>query len=598
MPDSRPDADTPAAWALHLVHEGWNHLRRQRPLAAWASWRQALRFDPAQPAATHALTVLASAPDLPDAARVEYRFLTPVGDDQRRRWDDELRSRDLADLAVAAAAFGRLAAPTDQAPLGDGRAGFNQGLCLAWVGENLAAITALDQAVGALAEPEPGVAVDAWTLAEVVRQGAGAEVMADDLNHVATFTWLADPLWTDLGNPGRFLDFHPNVRAVPPPLDPTTGQPARPDVSLFEWLDRPEATFGSDPTEVGRVLATAIRAAGSLRLSGPDPSLLELAVTETAQRVGAQVELLDRAATPLPLAFLDAAVWAIRLPSGIDPEQADARNRSSVERYYETTWINRPRKGLDGRTPAEAGQLATGGDLILQAKLLAVVRVREQLGARASTARLYQGYPFDRLRRRVGLAPVNPEAVDPRDTSSMSAADLDGLDPKALDDFALVDAFESAAALGDDTRTARFAAWLADLDPAAAAAALGRVDLAAVFATLVRQGLAEDDVDLALEWTDRAVVVDAAIHGGRDARKYLTWRAEVQARAGRPDAALAVYRQLVATEPAAAAIALDGAETLLDNGHDDQGRTLARVALELARQEGDDPLADRAEALL
>ncbi len=598
MPDSPRDLDSTAATALNLVHEGWNHLKLQRPLAAWASWRRALRVEPEHKAATHALNVLANAPDLPDAARAEYRFLTPVGDDQRRRWDGELRSRDLGDLAVAAAAFDRLATPADDRPEGDSRARFNQGLCLAWVGQNREAVLALDRAVAALAEAEPGVAVDAWALAEVLRQGAGAEPLADDLNHIATYTWSADPALIDLQHPAEFLDAHPNVRSVPTPTDPATGQPTRADVSLFEWLDRPESIFiDDDQGEIRRVLTTAIRSAGSLRLSGPDPALLELAVAETVYRVGSRVGNLSRAATPLPLAFLDAAVWAIRLPVGIEPDRADELNRSSVERYYETTWINRPRRGLDGRSPLEAGQLAASGDLVAQAKLAAVIRVREQLGARPSTVRLYQGYPFDRLRRRVGLSPVNPEAIDPRDPSSMSAADLDALDPKGLDDFALIDAFESAAALGDDTRTARFAAWLADLDLATSSAALDQVDLAAVFATLVRQALAEEDVDLALEWIDRAVVVDSVIHGGPSARKYTTWRAEVQARAGRPDAALVVYRQLIESEPDPA-IALDAAETLLDNGHDDQAQTLARVALELARQVGDDVLADRAKAML
>jgi len=587
-----PDLLNPTP-ALALVREGWNHLKRQRPLAAWASWRRALRFEPEHKAATHALDVLANAPDLPEAARADYRFLTPVGNLQRDRWDLELRSRDLGDLAVAAEAFGRLGDSTQSGHQGDGRARFNQGLCLAWLGRNSDALLVLDQAVRALAEPEPGVAVDAWTLAEIVRQGGGAEDLADDLNHVATL------IWTDNhDSPAGFIESRPDVRPIPTPLDPSTGQTTRPDVSLFEWLDRPDSGAGDEsPTAIRRLLATVIRSSGSLRLSGPDPTLLEGAVLEATRLAAPWVTSIRREATPLPLAFLDAAVWAIRLPSGIEPEVADGLNRSSVERFYETAWINRPRKGLDGHTPVEAGRLASGGDLVLGAKLAAVIRVREQLGARLSTIQLYQGYPFDRLRRRVGLPPVNPEAVDPLDAASMGASDLDQLDPKSLDDFTLVDAFESAAALGEDPRTARFAAWLADLDATESRAALNRVDLSAVFATLVRQALAEDDVDLALEWIDRAVAVDSAVHGGRDAEKFTIWRAEVLSRAGRPDAALVVYRQLIEAHPDAE-LALDGAETLLDNGHDDGARTLAGVALALAREIGDEELADRAEAIL
>src|SRR5262249_17266362 len=147
----------------------------QRPLAAWASWRRALRVSPEHPAALKALETLAGAGDLPMAARSEYRFLTPLGDARRSRWDARFRGRNFEELAVAAAAFASLA---DDDPT-DGRARFNQGLCLAWLGRNLEAVDALDRAVRALATDEPEIATEAWILAEVLRQGGGAESIAD-----------------------------------------------------------------------------------------------------------------------------------------------------------------------------------------------------------------------------------------------------------------------------------------------------------------------------------------------------------------------------------------------------------------------------------
>ena len=88
----------------------------------------------------------------------------------------------------------------------------------------------------------------------------------------------------------------------------------------------------------------------------------------------------------------------------------------------------------------------------------AVVRVREQLGNRPSRARLllYQGYPFDRLRRRLGLELVYPNAVDLEDLSCASGEELDRLDPATIDDNRLAEAFASAAGLRDDARTARW----------------------------------------------------------------------------------------------------------------------------------------------
>ena len=511
--------------------------------------------------------------------------MTPTEADRRERWDRVLRSRDLTDLAAAAEAFGILAENGD----GDGRAWFNRGLCLAWLGANGAAVQALDQASrAAAAATEPDVAVTAAALAEVVRQGASAEAHADDLNRIALITWTD----TSGPNPAAFLDARDDVRVLPHPVDPATGQPSRPDLDLFEWLDR------SSGTPVRRLLATVIRARATLRLSGPDPNLLERAVVEVVRRAGPQIARIERQTAPLPLAFLDAAIWSIRLDPALDPDEVDRINRAAVEQFYEATWINQPRHGLDGLSPLAASARANLGDDVLLAKLLGVVRVREQLGSRPSAVRLYQGYPFDRLRRRLGLATVDPEAVDPSEPASMSAAELDALDPAALDGFALVEAFGSASALGDDARTARFAAALADRDPTEVARLLAvqESDPSTVFATLVRVALAEDDVPAALGWVDRATSADAAT-GGKSAHAYATWRAEILARTGQPDAALAVYRQILDAQPDPA-LALDAAETMLDNDHDQEAHTLARLAIDLATQAGDQAIANRAEALL
>ncbi len=635
-----PDPTDPA---LALVHEGWDHLKQQRPLAAWASWRRALRVEPEQPAATHALHVLANAGDLPEAARLEYRFLTPVGADQRARWDARFRGRDLEELAVAAGAFGSLA-EDDPA---DSRARFNQGLCLAWLGRNAEAVAALERAVDLFAGTEPEVAEQAWTLAEVLRQGGGAEPLADDLNHVALLAW------TPGDDPAGFLDDRPDVRPIPNPIDPVTGQPRLSEARIYEWLDRPWSTDsdslptcggglgwgdvgrGLDPEALGdgssglaeppdhatppspqpspargegarpegradepssclrRVRATVIRSPHSLRLSGTDPVLLEEAVAEVARLAGPRVASARREASPLPLAFLDADVWAIRMPPGLDEEARGRLNRSAVERYYEHAWIHRPRQGLGGRSPAEAGRLASDGDAALGSKLSAVVRLREQLGTRPTTALLYQGYPFDRLRRRLGLPPTDPDAIDPQDATSMSGPELDRLDPSALDDYALADAYESAAALGDDRRTARFAGVLAGRDPLA----LARLDVRALFATLVRAGLAEDAGAGALGRIDRAQAVDLALTGGRDFRTYETWRAEVFVRLGEAEDAVRVYRALLeaSSDPV---LALDAAETLRDAGFDDPARILAEEALSLAKEADRPELVEMAEAYL
>jgi len=574
MPDSAPTDPI-----LALVHEGWEHLKRQRPIAAWASWRRALRLEPEQPAATHALHVLVNAGDLPLAARAEYRFLPPATEERRGRWDACFRGRDLDQLAVAAGAFASLA---DDDPT-DTQARFNQGICLAWLGRNAEAIAALDLAVRAMAELEPELATDAWTLAEILRQGGGAETLADDLNHVITFAWLPGD------DPSGFLDTRGDVRPIANPIDPVTGRPELSEARLYEWLVRD----WEDGGDLRKLRGTLVRLPGSLRISGTDPVLLEEIFAEVSHQTIGRVASVRRQATPLPLAFLDAAVWAIRMAPGLDEEARSRLNRLAVERYYEVVWITRPRQGLDGRTPIEAGRLAMEGDAVARVKLEAVVRVREQLGLRPTTASLYQGYPFDRLRRRLGLAPTDPEAIDPLDAASMSGPELDKLDPEALDDYNLADAYESAAALGDDARTARFASVLAGRDPTS----LTRLDRRALFATLICRSLSIESTEEAMAWLDRAQEVDRVLNGGRDLKTYETWRAEVYVRVGEPVRAVEVYQELV-EDPADPPLALDAAETLIDAGYEAEARTLAQRAIDLAEPLGDLEVIDRAKSYL
>ena len=572
MPDTAPTDPI-----LALVHQGWDHLKLRRPIAAWASWRLALRLQPGQEAAAHALDVLAGAGDLPAAARVEYRFLTPADPARRVAWDSRFQGRDLEQLDQAAGAFAALA----EADPSDSQARFNQGLCLAWLGRNAESVAALDLAVRAMADGEPETAVQAWALAEILR--VGAEALADDLNHVATIAW------TPGGDPSGFLDGRPEVCLLPAPEDPITGRPVLGGAELAEWLD---GALDEGSTTLRRVLATVVRLPGSLRLSGPDPVLLEGVVEEVRRAVGPRIASIRREATPLPLAFLDAAVWAVRMPPGLDDEARAALNRSAVERYYEATWIHRARQGLDGRTPAEAGRVAREGDAVASVKLRAVVLVREQLGARPTTLALYQAYPFDLLRRRLGLEPVDPLAIDPHDAASMSGPELDALDPSALDDYPLADAYESAAALGEDARTARFAGVLAGRDPST----LARLDRRALFAILVREALAGGALDEAILHLDRAQVVDQALSGG-DRRTFETWKAEASVRLGAPARAVAFYRGLLAEEPDPA-FALEAAEFLLGADLTEEARALAGEALELGIEQGEAEVVDRARVLL
>ena len=488
----RMSSTSPSGSSTDLIHQGWNHLQSQRPLAAWGTWQRVLRTEADSVAARQALAALESASDLPLAARTAYRFREAANPATRAIWDDRMRGQRDHDLDATADLFGRLATtdPTDSA------AWYNRGLCLAWIGKNLEAIGCMDRVIRLEAERSFDFAVDAWTLAEVLRQGGGAETLADDLRFACTIEWQPSK------TPWLLKEF-PQIRRVPTPRAPGVPGEATPEIDVFEWLDQPASSFSelSQNTALPRTILASVYAGGrTLRLSSPRADNLERMEELLLPRLEGDAGSVRREASPLPLPFLDADVWIFRVPPDIEPDRADQMSREAVEQYFENHWIHRPRHGLDGRSPLQAGLAASHGDAVSRARLMAVVRVREQLGNRPSALLLYQGYPFDRLRRRLGLEPIYPGAVDPLDLDCASGAELDLLNLAALDDSRLVEALLSSAGLRDDARTSRFSSELLKRRPAA----LTSLDLPSVVSPLVRQAMSRNDYKSALSWLKEA----------------------------------------------------------------------------------------------
>lgn len=586
------------------LHEGWDHLRAGRPLAARACWRQAALLEgEAATAAAQAIATLDAAGDLPAAARASYHLRHPTAPARRAAWDRRLREDGggseqggggqdgpgSSDLASMADAFGRLAHedPTDA------DAWYNRGLILAWQGLNREAVPSLERVVALEALAQFDRAVEAWTLAEVLRQGSGAYELADALRYSFTIDW-------DPGDTGVLLREFPEIQSLSAPQAPgLDSNPAR-QIELFEWPDRailapdkPAADRLDSAASLPVVLATLFidLSARKLRLSSPRVDTLQQveerllarmpggagAYPDNPTRHGGVRPL--REATPLPLPFLDADVWTVRLPAGIEPFRADDLRREWVERYYEDSWIHGPRQALDGLSPLAAAEKGHGGDVVIRAKLAAVVDFREQLARRPSAERLYHGYPFDRVRRRLGLAPADPAAgaVDPGDLSCAAPWELAALDPSSLDDHRLADAVAAASGLLDDAVTTPLAVELLRRS-----IRIEGVHLIGAVSPLVRRAMHDADPDAALGWIERArPLADAATVSMLD-----VWRAEILSRIGCPEESLRIYRGLIRSDASGAVAALDAAETLIDNRHYDQARRLLDAARDLARSAG------------
>ena len=556
----------PSEIVAALTLEGDRQLTLQAPLAAWASWQRALRIDPDCQAAIEGLDAIEAAITWPSVARLHPKFRNPQGDDRRKRWDHALRGKDMTEVALAFEAFAELA----KADPSDAEATFNSALCLAWQARNIAAIDQLSKYVELTAPTDFTAATEAWTFAELLRHADDAAAVADDVS----FAYMLNgPLMPD-GLPGaiRPIEFVSTTEETAPGL--TKGS------RVFEWL-----TQIPSGTEPATLLATFVVGPTATRIFSPDAELLPKAWEILKQGHDLSRFTIEMIASPLKIELSDIDVWTIRTDPELDHEVGAEIRRQHVERFYETRWMARERNGLGSEGTRATPLQASRGDLASKARLAGVIQFREQLAERPAVMRLYGGYRFDRLRKRLGLETNDPNFSEVEEVALLSERELETLDPTTLDDSKLAEAFESAAALGDDTRTSRFAAELVKRD----ATALGGIDRHALFAVLVRQAVAANDLSRALRRLDEAVEADAKHGGGRQRLIFLAWRAELLCRMGEPDKSLSVYHEVLAEAPASHApeLALDAAEMLEDNEHLDQALAMARHALSLAIEQND-----------
>ena len=199
----------------------------------------------------------------------------------------------------------------------DAAAWYNKALCLAWAGENLVSIACLDRVVALEAETAFDDAVAAWTLAEVLRQGGGAETLADDLRFACTIAW-------DPGDTPRLLHEFPEIRQLPHAARreprPTMIRRSRCSNGSIVRSGRP-IPFHRTARRLPMVLASVFIKGDSLRLSSPRAENLEqdrgaafpAGWSVTRSRFAARRRLL-------PFPFLDADLWIFRIPSGVDSE--------------------------------------------------------------------------------------------------------------------------------------------------------------------------------------------------------------------------------------------------------------------------------------
>jgi hypothetical protein len=551
---------------LALVRAGWSQLETQRPLAAWAAWQRATRLDPDNRAAKEALDLLAGASDLPKALKVIHRLKSPRGDRERARWDAVLATASADDLEQLARLFQTLCAEDAS----DAEARFNEALAQAWLGNNAEARQRFEQYGSRVAASNPEGASEAFVLARFLAQGEPPRFESPiDWNYTLVIE-TRDPT-------GPLVD---RVRSLaewverPFALELTEPRSLSAGMQAFEWLDRPMPGVAaiSSADDLPRVLASVIVTPSGLRFSSTDRWRLKQVEWLLAQAIAGSAYSVARQSSPLPIRLMDAAAWMFRLPPEIDDDDRLPLSREAIELFYENEWARQPRYGLVPSetdfpvSPLVASRLAPSSPhgAEIEARLQALIHTREQLADRPMTALPQTGYPFDRLRNRLGLKLHDGDLVDPSDVSCMSERQLEALQTDLWEIPLLHDAFRSAyGLLGRSAAVVgRLARQIVDRDGDALAGTQADALLdAAVCSTLTREDLAQ-----AVGYLDRYDARTKPEDARPSRRAYIeAWRAAIAAEksAGGVDGATALAQSGASLE---ARGTLQCANRLLDLG--------------------------------
>jgi tetratricopeptide (TPR) repeat protein len=538
-------------------------MRLNRPVAARAALRIVLKNQPSDTEARDNFeAVFGPNGRLPAAARKDYTFRPPapaLGGERRAAWDRALAGLESARLADAARAFDELA----KADANDSAAAFNLGLARAWLGENAAALEALDRHV--TLEADEAKAAEAWALAEVLRCGYGMDEQSDHHDYSVAYQLRdARPIEAVL------QDWDRARRLLP--LN-TGEQQGVFSALVLEASPMIAATPGA--TEGGPLACYLLIAQGVVRLWGPVRERFERARAEFEQKArGATSEGHERVGRP---AFSDIVTEAVVFPVGVtDQAEAERRVEQGAQRFFEDVWVHRPLKSLNGIAPIDAA-----GHAVLRRKLRGVI----QFLADCAAGGAIRTYNFDRLLRKLGLAgapaPSAPGAA-PADISALGAPELAALKVEALSDDQLRQALQAAQRLDAHEIGTHFARALVARPPSG-----DQPDRYPYFSYLVERALAGGQTDEALDAINEGEKADCEQNEGRRRNDYELRRGKVHARRGEADAAADVFERLIQRDPTNLGARAAAAEAMLGLRQGPRALRFAEEGLAQARKQND-----------
>jgi tetratricopeptide (TPR) repeat protein len=578
---------------LAQVHEmiARIELTLNRPVACRASLERAVHFQPADQELREQFEGLFG----------EHSRLPACG---RRRYAFRPMTRQLpaaasesGKLSDARKAFEQL---TREVP-DDPAAWFNLGLVRAWLGEQPAAVEALNKSVEL--EADDGRAEEAAALAEVLRCAQGMENDADYLEH-RVFMPIRDAeavraLLQAWDQEGRMI-----------------AAQADPQGQFFSALVVEELpSLLETGTKMARVTANLNIVGGLLRLWHPVKESVEKVAREVRDRLNLAVGEPTFGTGPIQFGdvALEALAYPVRTSAVVDAEQ---KLRDFAANYFETVWPHQPLRSLGGAGPMDAA-----GSTVMRKRVLGVVKFVEDC-VRGAAPRKKAGevveaidvYDFERLRHKLGIderrtapapvpqaapvqqpapaavvhvipapAPKKPVSDVPRapDFAAMNAAELAGLPRDSLPAGELEDAMRAAIKL--DARELAVAFAKAGVAKPAGGA---KPDRYPFYATLMTGAQSEGHTADALRYADEGAKYDTEHNAGKRANEYGLRKAALYAKTGNADAAAAEFDAILDRNPDEGNLYVKAAEAMLGAKRGDKAAYFAEKGLAKARANG------------
>ncbi|MFO0841126.1 MAG: tetratricopeptide repeat protein [Gemmataceae bacterium] len=535
-------------------------MRCNRPVAARAALARAVHLLPGEESLRQTLEgAFGPKGRFPEAARKAYEYKKAAKAERRAAWDKALAGAS-AKLGVAAKAFDELT----RQDATDAAAWYNLGLTWAWLGDNAAALPALDRYVEL--EPNEAAAAEAAALAEVLRFGHGMEEQCDYLEYSFVLQLTApEPVQKLL------QEWSEQRRLVPMP----TEQEGVFVAMVLELTATGLVTVGRPAAEVGRVAGYLFIVGNLLRFASPVKERFDRVRDEVRKKLALGLTELKERRGLAPYSDVLTEALTVGLASKSEEEEVQSVIENA-RRFFEDTWIHRPLKSLSNIAPVDAA-----GSAKLRKKLLGLIQFLEQCASPGVLSR----YSFDGLRRKLGLlggsAPTASTSQQ-ADVSAMGAAELAALKPESLSEDQLEKAYQAAYRLDAQELAESFAQALVGR-PASPA----KPDRYPWYSFLIQKAVRDGAQDAALDLVNAGERHDCEHNGGKRRDEFELFRAQVHAKRGEAQEAQDVYQRLVDRKPRDFKVRGRAAEAMMSLKQPAKALKFAEDGVAAARQAND-----------